>query len=449
MLQEEATTTTTGTSVAKDAFEDQVLRVEIFEKALLEICGPQSQFLRRLTLSVLKDAQKVHRANRVAIGLAPTKRSRLSQVNEGDEAEDEEVHKEADEEADEEELPTVRLQPEDVSLLSRRFELGGVVSLSGFAACFDDIAKRQQTNAHALKRGLKEDTVTGVSPFRWSTEWTELKQTSLLHTRNQLTPPPAPPKAPPAAPPAVAPKVAESKVTEPKVAEPKVPQTPIAPQKQAPTVSEAPTAPAEEKKGDVAPDGEKKTAPTVDAGFCGCLGSNNNKNTDAKAEAKRPEDPPIMQTPQHKQAESKTEDKGAEDKKEGEKKEGEGKKQEDELSEEDRSKAPLPRLKHSEEFSTPVVKRSNNVSNNRNVAFLPDRDGLGHEDVPLARNNISNNNITNNTATANARRNRLRRHEDRAFDRDRGDAPEHSSDEENNKDHNSDVRFGRPRQLGK
>jgi hypothetical protein len=444
--------------------DEDVLKVAILERSLMEICGKNSFFILRLS----SNAPMCKELYTAALKTIKQKYSGKKDVKENEKSNENKSGTEKNEkdgtdsgssddektEEDQNEVPSFpedRLETEDAVMLAKRFELAGVVHIEGFVSFFDESFLRSHSIA---ARGLPvsyESAITGISPFRWSTEWTDLKQTSILRQSTQILPLPPAPKA-------VEPPIPGHKSTEPEIEhlKPPAPEKTKEIPKLAPVqiTAEPKSPPAAEKKTEekkpedkTLANDAKPSAPVVSQG-CGCFGSKPPAIDNAE-EKKKPTDPP---TPMPRQEKKNVDDKPLAKEEKDTVSVDEGKSPETPRHKEEKkvSDTPLPVLKHSEEFETPPKPRS---SGNRNVGFLPDRDGLGKEDDKrIARLNADLGGVPTpisaqeTTPASGGPRRRLRRHEDRDFAHEKNSNPlDGESDEEID---GGAVRFNAPRSRG-
>lgn len=462
--------TNASDKAAPTAEVEDVVKVAIFERSLMEICGKTAFYVVRLAANssmcetlytkAAKTIKQKYSGKRKADddkenrpkNQSRNERSQLDDSNDDDEddAQDGKANSrdgtddDASESVEVPAFPSDRLEPEDAVMLARRFELDGVVHVEGFVSFFDEAYLRTTSFA---TRGVPiryDAVVTGISPFRWSTEWSDLKDTSILRQSQQRLPPPPAPQAKPRQP------VPEVKAPEPpkeavKPKEPEKPKEVPKPTPPPPVVAEPKTpptiqVPADDKKAD-----DKKPTAPVASTTCGCFGS---KPPVEKADEKRrPNDPPtpLPRRESKPQIDDKPSAKDADDKDSSSI--DDGKQPETPVREEKKVRdEPLPILKHSEEFETPPKPRA---AGNRSAGFMPDRDGLGHEDDQRrARLNADLGGVptpigTTAAAPAAGSRRRLRRHEDRDFAHEKSGNPlEGDSDEDID---GGAVRFNAPR----
>jgi hypothetical protein len=334
--------------------EENVVKVAILKRSLMEICGKNALFMLSLSSNV-QMCEELYTAALKTIKHKYSGKKKMKENEKENEKSDEnnsdtekiendgtdngtqDYVKDEDDQLEVPSFPEDRIEAEDTMMLAKRFELAGVMHIDGFVSFFDEAFLR----SHAISiRGLPvsyESAITGISPFRWSTEWTDLKQTSILRqsTQNLLSPPSS---------------------TEPKSSQP-------GEKKQ-----------EEKKLKDKKPANETKpTSPVVSQG-CGCLGSKP-PAFDTVEVKKKPIDPPNPMP----HREKKSVDENPTAKEEDKESVDEEKRQEtlQKSQEKNVRDAPVPTLKHSEEFQTPPKSRT---SGNLNDGFLPDRDCLGQDD---------------------------------------------------------------------
>jgi hypothetical protein len=333
-------------------------------------------------------------------------------------------------------LPQVEpLDETDITFLTERFELGGFIHYMTFMQYFDDLYLRW------LKYGKKfihlSHEMIGVSPFRWTSEWSALKQQNVLRqslpNKKALTDGNnekvfTAPK-----------KVASTTTAPPATAEAKK-EDPPAEKKDA---TKEPVKKAEEKKeekeADKKVDGKEKekpkpkedipTAPVVKSSGCfGCGGGGGKKEVHKPLPAPTPATPP---------ADAKADSKADEKKDSGDAKppaisidttpdesktKDEGKHDESILTPEDDDEKLV--LKKDTEFHTPKAAKRKPVPKLRiddgddsSSTGIPERDGLGHADK------------MDSTISKAGKNSRFRRRADRDFDQEKETPNDNDSDE--------------------
>jgi hypothetical protein len=352
----------------------------------------------------------------------------------------------------EEEKPITKVEPlddEDIVFLVDRFEISGFIHYGNFMEFFNDLYLRW--NKYSKKYHYVSDEMVGISPFRLSSEWKQLKQSSILRqsyeqsvekseasiSRNKdklvrASKEGLPPKG------FTAPKKVPSQSTlssEPskKEEKPKV----VEEEEKSNAVEEE----KEKKEKEVEKD-QKKTDVSVAAPpsglskLFGCFGGSKakplNEPTDF-ADDKTTSDSPDK--PGNKGSKGGDKDSDEADEKKGKRLAldtdalADGKHDDDSIS-----------LKRDESFDTPKnikrkpVPKFDRYDNNKNTSGLPDRDGLGRDDEHERERRkvvISNEKQQQpqQQAAAGGKGGRFRRRADRNFDQEK---PELDDDEDSN-----------------